>query len=341
MNIKFCYFVALIAFSIQACAPVGNTSIKASILPDPCLVRAGGQIALTLNGQIPANTEIHWEASMGRVVWADQGLTATYIAADTAGDAVITVSFISGTPAPFSATLTCSVTVEAPPSPPNVPMGMAPPTGAAKPTVVISEVMGNPCGDIESRHFNQYVELYNYGDEPIDVGNWWLYDEGEAGTPDQIVAWSTRSTTWMDAPIVPNSTVLPPRGFAVVLSPIYTQSYLDDRMPYKFPNGTLILTIAQSETLGDNYFGIISNENGLDTVTLYIGGETVMEQIVDTYGTPLIKDQYPIHVDDDRRDHAPLYLHECESAERVNPLLPDSEANWAVVKDGSPGEGPY
>jgi hypothetical protein len=212
---------------------------------------------------------------------------------------------------------------------------------SVKPAIVISEVMGNPCGGIESRHFNQYIELYNYGGEPVDVNGWWFYDEGEAGTPDKIVAWSTRSTTRMDVPVILNSTVIPAHGFAVVLSPIYTQSYLEDRMPYKFPDGTIILTIAESETMGDNFFGIIADADGRDTITLYIGGATVMDTIVDTYGTPLISDSYPIHIDDNRLDHLPLYLHECESAERVNPQLPDTESNWAAVKGGTPGEGPY
>jgi hypothetical protein len=336
MNAKLRYFIAIIFWGLYACAPDGNTSVKANILPNPCQVKTGEQLALTLNGQIPANTNIRWEASAGRVVWAEQGLTATFIAPDTPGDAVITVSFVSGTPTPFLASLVCAVTAEAPPSPPDVPK-----MAAHKPTVVISEVMGNPCGDIKSRHYNQYVELYNYGDQPVDVNGWRLYDEGEAGTPDQIVAWSTRSTTRMDAPIILNSTIIPPRGFAVVLAPLYTQSYLEQRMPYKFPEGTVILTIAESETLGDDYFGIISNEQGLDTLTLYIGGATVMDTIVDTYGTPLIPDAYPIHVDDDHLDGVPLYLHECESVERINPQLPDSESNWAIVKGGTPGDGPY
>src|SRR5512140_3048074 len=68
----------------------------------------------------------------------------------------------------------------------------APPAGA---TVIISEVMANPCGSIEVRKWNEYVELYNYGGQPVDVGGWWLADTGMAGagTPDQLVAWSQRN----------------------------------------------------------------------------------------------------------------------------------------------------
>jgi hypothetical protein len=335
MNTRLRYIIVIIVFSLHACT--SNTSIKVNILPELCQVKIGEQVTLALNGQIPANTNIHWEATLGKVVWAEQGLTATFLAPDTPGEAVISVSFVSGTPSPFSASRICTVITETPPPPANVPDAQP----SRDLTITISEVMGNPCGGLEARKFNQYVELYNYGEASADVNGWWLYDEGEAGTPDQIVAWSTRSTTRIDAPIILNSTVIPPHGFAIVLSPLYTQSYLAERMPYKFPDGTVILTIAESETLGDDYFGIIGNENGLDTLTLYVGGTAVMDKVVDTYGTPLIKDLYPIHIDDDHLDNLPLYLHECESAERINPMQPDTAANWITLLNGSPGEGPY
>jgi hypothetical protein len=338
MHIKLRYFIATIVLGLHACAPNGSASVKVNVLPEVCQVQTGGQIALTLNGQIPANTNVHWEASLGKVVWTEQGLTATYIAPDTPGDAVISVSFVSATPSPFSTSRICTVAAEAPPSPPNIPGGMP---SMNDQTVVISEVMGHPCGDLESKKFNQYVELYNYGDQPVDVGGWWLFDEGEKGTPDQLTTWDSRSKARLDPSLVTNSSVIPPHGFAIVLSPIYPESYAAQRMPYQFPGGTIMLTVAASQTLGDDFFGIISAEEGRDTVTLYIGGATVMNQVVDTYGTPLIDSAYPTHINDDRFDHLPLYLHECESAERINPLLPDQESNWAAVKGGSPGEGPY
>lgn len=337
MKTRLHYFIAVIVFGLQACAPNGRPSIKANILPEACQVKAGDQIALTLNGQIPANTDVRWEATLGKVVWTEQGFAATYLAPDTPGDAVITVSFVSGTPSPFSASRTCTVVTETPPSPPDIPGN---PISNAY-TIVISEVMGNPCGGLEAKKFDQYVELYNYGDYPVDVNGWWLYDEGESGTPDQLIAWDVRSTTRLNAALVTNSTLIPARGFAVVLSPMYTESYVDPRMPYQFPDGTLILTASASQTLGDDFFGIIANVDGRDTITLYIGGTTVMNKVVDTYGTPLISDSYPIHIDDNHLDNLPLYLHDCESAERADPLLPDMESNWAVVKGGSPGEGPY
>jgi hypothetical protein len=112
-------------------------------------------------------------------------------------------------------------------------------------------------------------------------------------------------------------------------------------MPYDFPAGTIMLTAESSQTLGDDFFGIISNENGYDTLTLYIGGESVIDVVVDTYGTPKIVDPYPVNIDDDNLDHTPIYLSECTSAERLDPRLPDAETNWVAVYGGSPGDGPY
>ncbi len=340
MSTKLIHYLLLPSvFWLNACGSAGSIATnKATILPDVCQVQIGQQIALTLDGQIPSNTRIQWSATLGDVVWTGQGLTATFLAPSTPGDVIISVSFVSGTPAPYTTERICAViAAETALPPPTVP-DQLPSTGL---TIVITEIMGNPCGGLEYRKFNQYVELYNYGDQPVDVGGWWLFDEGERGTPDRLVAWDTRSKTVIGADLITNATVIPAYGFAVILSPIYTEGDIEQRMPYEFPSGTIILTAETSQSLGDDFFGIISSENGYDTLTLYVGGEAVIDKVVDTYGTPKIISPYPVNIDDDNLDHTPLYLSECTSAERVDPLLPDAEANWIAVYGGSPGDGPY
>ncbi len=339
MKIKIASCLVIIsALWLNACgASSHDTNLKASILPDVCQVRAGDQLAITLDGQIPANTQIQWSATMGEVVWAGQGLTATFLAPSVPGEAVISVLFVSGTPTPYTASRSCAVIEKGATASPDISNDPS----AVLTTIAISEVMGNPCGDLASKKFNQYVELYNFGDQPLDVGGWWLFDEGEKGTPDHLVSWDSRSTVQFDPTLVTNSTVIPPRGFAVILSPIYTESNVEERMPYKFPPGVLILTAESSQTLGDDFFGIISNQDGYDTLTLYIGSQTVIDRVVDTYGTPIIGGPYPVNIDDNHLDHTPLHLSECESAERIDPRLPDSEANWMTLHGGSPGDGPY
>jgi hypothetical protein len=341
MNARLRYPIVIVFFWLHACS---QSSGMVTILPEACQVKVGEQIVLALNGQIPSNASIHWEADKGKVVWVEQGLNATFTAPDTPGDAEIAASFASSTPSPAAAKLTCKVLPpEGIPSPPLNSPPPSPPLSNS--TVVISEVMGHPCGGIESTEVNQYVELYNYGDQAVDVGGWWIYDEGVAnevvGTPDQLVAWNTRSAAPIGSPAVLDSTVIPPHGFALVFSFIYTQKEGLDRMPYTFPKETVILTTAASEAIGDDYFGIISTGDNRDTITLYIGGAKVIDKIMDTYGTPLVSDYHPISIEDDRLDKAPLYLSECEAAERINPRQPDSESNWVAIKGGSPGNGPY
>ena len=340
MNTKtICYLFIFSTLWLNACGSSSNKAgLKASILPDVCQVRAGEQLALTLDGQIPANTQIQWSATMGEVVWAGQGLTATFLAPVIPGEAVISVLFVSGTPTPYTASRSCVVVDNISLS---SPISSNDPTSSPFFTIAISEVMGNPCGNLDSKRFNQYVELYNFGDQAVDVGGWWLFDEGQKGTPDRLVSWDSRSTVQFDPSLVANSTMIPARGFAVILSPTYTKSNVEQRMPYRFPPGTVILTTESGQTLGDDYFGIISSEDGYDTLTLYIGSETVIDRIVDTYGTPLINGPYPVNIDDNHLDNMPLYMSECESAERVDPRRPDAETNWITLFGGSPGDGPY
>ncbi len=306
-----------------------------TILPTSCEVNTTGQIGLTLNGDIAPNARVSWQARSGSIVENAQGFSATYTAPSVIGEDVITATITPGIKT-TSDTLTviCRI-LEA--------IESAPPVSTQQTfySVVISEVMGNPCGDLNSRRYNQYVELYNYGDQPIDVGYWWLFDEGEAGTPDHLVAWNSRSASQLNSSLVTTSTVIPARGFAVILPPLYTESDVNERMPYNFPAGTVILTAESSQTLGDDFFGIISSEDGYDTVTLYIGGPTVIDLVIDTYGTPAIGGSHPLDIDDNHVDNLPLYLSECEAAERIDPHKPDSVSNWNSVRNGTPGDGPY
>jgi hypothetical protein len=219
------------------------------------------------------------------------------------------------------------------------------PTSAQDPqaAVVISEVMANPCGPLEVRKWNEYVELYNYGDQPVDVGGWWLADIGAAGagTPDQLVSWSQRNPNEKPAEnLILNSTVIPPRGLAIVLSPIYPKGMYPYSMPYRIPANTTILSIASSRSLGDDFFGIIGDGPGLDVLVLYRGGASVIQEVVSTYGTPKL-DQYVTSLRDDDRDNLPFDLHECSSAERIVPTAAETFENWREIPKGSPGEAPY
>jgi len=330
----FMYLIAVLAVTACEPSPKGSTL---SILPQECKLEVSTQKTLSLNGELDPTSDVSWHTDFGSIVKNAQGLSATYIAPSVAGEAQITASISSGVGSGSDIHRTCTIldpqaTAPLTPTTPDVFGGY---------TVVISEVMGNPCGGVDLRKYNQYVELYNYGSQPVDVGGWWLYDEGEAGTPDKLVAWNARSSVKLADGLITDSTVIPSKGVAIVLSPIYPENHDIEKMPYRFPHGIVILTAAESETLGDDFFGIIADRDGYDTVTLYIGGETIIITIVDTYGTPAINTAFPVDIDDDHKDHIPLYLGDCRSANRIDPLQPDSESNWIDIYNGSPGEVPF
>ncbi len=344
--------ISLSLLSGTACGTVSTPTNSVTILPKNCRMLVGEQMLLTLDGRIPPNAVITWDASGGSLVSAPPALNALFMAPQQPAIVIISVTITSGTPGTqIPIERECVVTsLEGSLPQPTAPSTRPQPTrdvspGAPGPqgTVIISEVMANPCGPVEVRKWNEYVELYNYGEQPVDVAGWWLADTGPAGagTPDELVSWSERNP---NEPLADNlildSTVIPPRGFALILSPIYTQGAYPFTMPYHIAPRTVILTAAGSSSLGDDYFGIIGDGPGRDVLVLYQGGVSVIRQVVSTYGTPKL-DQYVTKIHDDYRDNLPLDLHECSSAERIRPTGLDSFDNWREITHGSPGEAPY
>ena len=255
------------------------------------------------------------------------------------GDVVITVYISDGGSAnPPSVARSCTVLAQNTPTSDSTPTST--PIGALP--ITISEVMANPCGCDDFKKWNQYVELYNYGDLPVDVGGWWLFDPGETGTPDMLIRWDDRMPPApLGGGVVTNTTVIPPHGFAVILSPLYPEGTDPHRMPYQFPAGTVILTVGTSQRLGDDILGILGEGPQLDVVVLYIGGANAVQQVVSTYGSPTLG-RYPYEITDNFADNLPIPLHDCSSAERIDPRGQDVYANWYEVRNGgSPGTAPY
>lgn len=341
ISVTLCLTILLAGCGAPATAP---NLVK--ILPDVCEVQAGGQIPLALDGVIPPNATIQWEVSEGSIVFTPPGLNAYFTAPPTPTVVTISVSISSGTPGVDTPiTRQCSI-LAAPGSvsqqPPTTNGGVLPQVMPAASTgVIISEVMAFPCGSLDFKKWNQYVELYNPTDQPVDVRGLWLHDGGATGTPDQLVAWSDRQPrVSLSERVITNTTVIPAHAFAVVLSPIYAQSEQPYHMPYQFPAGTIILTIAGSDSLGDDYFNINGDGDGRDPVVLYAGSASVIDSVISTYGSPVVG-TYVVEIHDDRMDNIPLDLHACGSAERVSPTGPDTFDNWHEVPGGSPGDAPY
>jgi hypothetical protein len=176
--------------------------------------------------------------------------------------------------------------------------------------VVINEVMANVRGSESGAGSpgdrNEFVELYNFSTDTIDVDGWFL-DDGDAR--DILQAWT--DTTINDPDVILNTTRIPPNFYAVILDPEYPDSgdgnYLQ---PYDFPPSSIILTIGNT-TLG----------NGLSTtdpISLF-DRDTLL---TDTYGTP-----------SDTTDSIPNNPGDGLSMERIDPSLPDQETNWRPSTD--------
>jgi hypothetical protein len=339
--VSLCLWTMLAGCSVSPTAP--NLIVK--ILPDQCAAKIGERIALTLDGVIPPNASIQWEVSEGSIVFTPPGLNAYFSAPLTPTVVTISVAISSGTPGvDVPITRQCTISADEAVSQPTVPTNggnLLPMPQPVNATVIISEVMAFPCGSVDYKKWNQYVELYNASEQPVDVRGLWLHDGGGTGTPDQIVAWRERvSNISPGANTIVDTTVIPAHGFAVVLSPIYAQGETPYHMPYQFPPNTIILTIAASDSLGDDYFNIIGDGEGRDPVILYAGSASVADRILSTYGSPFTS-TYVVEFHDDRQDNLPLDLHACGSAERVSPLGADVFDNWHEVPGGSPGDAPY
>lgn len=328
---------------LAGCGTPPTASSLVKILPDDCKLKAGEQIPLALDGIIPPNATIQWESSDGSIVFTPPGLNALFTAPLSPTIMTVSVSISSGTPGVnVPITRQCTVMPADNAAIPVISLDteivQTHPTGF---TVIISEVMAYPCGSVNFKQWNQYVELYNNGDQPVDVRGLWLSDGGDVGTPDMLVAWADRQPRLSPADnTVTNTTIIQPHSFAVVLSPIYTEGENPYHMPYLFPAGTVILTIASSNSLGDDYFGILGDGDTRDPLALYMGSASVADSVISTYGTPILS-TYVREIRDDHLDNIPLDLHACGSAERSDPNGRDAFENWHEVPSGSPGDAPY
>ena len=208
--------------------------------------------------------------------------------------------------------------------------------------IAITEVMGNPCGESEKidAAYDEYVELFNYGERAVDVEGLWISDGSDKkGNPDRIVPWNMREPEFnLGSHLIASEAVIPPDGYAVILSAGYIDGRGIFRLPYLFPRNTVILTIADGKLLGDDKSGIeVQLER--DPITLYTGNQNIVEEVISTYGTPKLSGS-PQNLRDDGEDSIPFHLPDCYAAERINPRYADRQEYWSQVKDGTPGSGP-
>lgn len=166
-------------------------------------------------------------------------------------------------------------------------------------TIAIVDLMMVPrsrFGDQSPRFeaWNEYVELYNYGDTELDLEGLWLTDGGGAGQPDRLVSWDSRFD-WYRFPTEVNTSnlILPPGEFALILPGryVYGDKPHDDLIEQHVRPGSVILTIAASEGFSLDLLGDIDGlechtPGSEDFVVIYQGTREEVESIVASYGQP-------------------------------------------------------
>jgi len=179
--------------------------------------------------------------------------------------------------------------------------------------IVISEVMANPKGGggahlPEDR--NEFVEIYNEGNEAVDLYN---YRIGDGDAVDIICAWQDSIILEKNPACIINWTWLKPKGYAVILDPEYLDPDAQGGFvqPYIFGDSCLILTVGNT-TIGN---GLANN----DPITVFsIYGDS------STFGTAI-----------DMSDSFPGNAGDGFSWERIDLLGPDIKENWAVCPESS------
>jgi len=340
MKKSIALLISLILF-VNACAQTTDPSII--IIPDKCKIVAGEEFPISLEGSnMPSNGEISWSATKGEIN-PSTGLNVIYTAPLEPG-AVIITALLETEDVKYSTTLICEVTVadlatnEVPP----ITTLPSTPIRTNNTTIAITEVMAAPCYAATGPSKNEYIELYNYGNNDIDVNEWWIATgDGGAGTPDKITTWDSVNPGFsLGNNVIINSSVIPPNRFAVVLSPLYYTGTGINLMPYIFPKDTIILTLSNSDYLGTDTSGLLGNSTPFSTLVLYVGSESVMDAVISTYGTPAYGSS-PKNVVDNNLDIFPFSVPDCHSVERIVASQHDLVTNWREIDLGNPGEGNY
>lgn len=143
-----------------------------TVEPAAATLEAGGTVALSATARDaaddPVGTSFTWTTSDAAVATVDASGVVTGVAT---GSAVITATAANGVSG------TSTVTVTEPPPPPAVS------------DIVISQVYGGG-GNSGAFYTHDFIELYNRGDEAIDLAGWSVQYTSAAGTSWQVTALS-------------------------------------------------------------------------------------------------------------------------------------------------------
>ena len=192
---------------------------------------------------------------------------------------------------------------------------------AADADIVVTEVMA-----VTGSSADEYIEILNTGGTAVDVSGW-SFTDGD-GT-DVIVAWvEATHGNITDADPTFNTTSIPAGAYGVILDPDYDGG----SQIYDLPEGAIILTISSGTALGGSALA------GSDPITLYDANGTTNDDVISSYGSPVVDDN-PLNREDAGGDTIPVSPSSGFSAERIVAGDADSETNWRVSIDtGTPGK---
>jgi hypothetical protein len=121
----------------------------------------------------------------------------------------------------------------------EVPPAAAPAYGTTTADVILNEILANPLDE----DTGEFVELFNAGDEPVDLSGWRLAD---AADTNDLIEDYTGPHDWGLG-----GTVIPPGGYALVVDPEYAGDYAAFLEAHADPDGTVLLTIGKDTTIGN------------------------------------------------------------------------------------------
>lgn len=215
-------------------------------------------------------------------------------------------------------------------------------------SIAITEIMHVPVsaiGDATEETRNEYIEIYNYGEEEVDLAQFWLSDgDSTTGQPDTIVAWDTRFQGYdFGSDKETSSTTIAPQQFAIVFSPTYIDELNDQPYDDSIPDDCVVLTVEEQADAGDldvlgDKLGIEGHRTSarLDTVFLYQGTRGRVDSIVSSYGAPLVlSGESPFNIASMVPSGFPYHLAGFGGVSRVAPDAEDTISNWIIVDWGS------
>jgi len=174
-------------------------------------------------------------------------------------------------------------------------------------TEVMSNVKGSESGSGSPGDRNEYVEIYNRGNDTIDLASYFI-DDFDGSNPDPLCPWEDDSILIKYPGVRIHDTRIYPLSYALILDREYTSTNTNGGyvQPYSFPDSTLILTTDET-TIGSN--GLQNN----DPLIVY----SITEACTSSFGTPY-----------DSLDNFPYDPGDGISWERIDITVPDEPGNW-------------